>query len=191
MMRELASLGADPLLPNEDGTTPLMAAAGAGTQSPGEDPGTEAEAVEAVKLALALGNDVNVVDRNGNTAMHGAAYKQLPLVVRLLTEKRRKSLTLEPEEFVRLDGAADCGWRSPRDEFPLPRSHGGCPAGGHGCGGSADDRGTGARGQRRNADEIAPRHPRGQVRWTAHSAGRSASRSIGHTRSPARITASE
>lgn len=86
MMRELASLGADPLLPNEDGTTPLMAAAGAGTQSPGEDPGTEAEAVEAVTLALALGNDVNVVDRNGNTAMHGAAYKQLPLVVRLLTE---------------------------------------------------------------------------------------------------------
>jgi ankyrin repeat protein len=85
MMRELVSRGADPLLPNEDGTTPLMAAAGAGTQSPGEDPGTEPEALEAVKLTLALGNDVNVVDKIGNTAMHGAAYKQLPSVVEFLT----------------------------------------------------------------------------------------------------------
>lgn len=85
MMRLLAELGADPLLANEDGTTPLMAAAGAGTQSPGEDPGTEEEALEAVKIALSLGGDVNAVDKNGNTAMHGAAYKQLPSVVQFLT----------------------------------------------------------------------------------------------------------
>ena len=86
MMRLLVDLGADPTIPNEDGTTPLMAAAGAGTHSPGEDPGTETEALEAVKLTLALGNDVNVVDKNGNTAMHGAAYKQLPSVVKFLSE---------------------------------------------------------------------------------------------------------
>lgn len=86
LMRLLAELGADPKLANEDGTTPLMAAAGAGTHSPGEDPGTEPEALEAVKLALALGNDVNAIDKNGNTAMHGAAYKQLPSVVKFLAE---------------------------------------------------------------------------------------------------------
>ena len=86
MMRLLADLGADPTLANEDGTTPLMAAAGAGTHSPGEDPGLEPDALEAVKLTLALGNDVNVVDKNGNTAMHGAAYKQLPSVVKFLNE---------------------------------------------------------------------------------------------------------
>ena len=86
MMRLLVDLGADPTIPNEDGTTPLMAAAGAGTHSPGEDAGLEPEALEAVKLTLALGNDVNVVDKNGNTAMHGAAYKQLPSVVRFLSE---------------------------------------------------------------------------------------------------------
>ncbi len=86
MMRLLVDLGADPKLANEDGTTPLMAAAGAGTYSPGEDAGLEPEALEAVKLTLALGNDVNVVDKNGNTAMHGAAYKQLPSVVKFLNE---------------------------------------------------------------------------------------------------------
>lgn len=87
MMRVLAELGADPRLANEDGTTPLLAAAGAGTHSPGEDAGSEAEAIEAVKLALALGNDVNAVDKNGNSAMHGAAYKQLPSVVDLLVAR--------------------------------------------------------------------------------------------------------
>jgi uncharacterized protein len=90
MMRLLADLGADPKLPNEDGTTPLMAAAGAGTHSPGEDAGLEPEALEAVKLTLALGNDVNVIDKNGNTAMHGAAYKQLPSVVKFLNEHGAK-----------------------------------------------------------------------------------------------------
>jgi uncharacterized protein len=84
LMRLLVELGADPKLPNEDGTTPLMAAAGVGTHSPGEDAGSPPEALEAVKLAIELGNDVNVVDKNGNTAMHGAAFKQLPDVVKLL-----------------------------------------------------------------------------------------------------------
>ena len=84
LMRLLVELGADPKLPNADGTTPLMAAAGVGTQSPGEDAGAPPEALEAVKLTLELGNDPNVVDKNGNTAMHGAAFKQLPEVVKLL-----------------------------------------------------------------------------------------------------------
>jgi ankyrin repeat protein len=86
LMRLLLELGADPLLPNEDGTTPLMAAAGAGTQSPGEDAGSETECLEAVKIALDRGNDPNVVDKLGNTVMHGAAYKQMPSVVKYLGE---------------------------------------------------------------------------------------------------------
>ena len=90
LMRELAKLGADPLMPNIDNTTPLMVAAGVGTSSPPEDPGTEPEVVEAVKIALDLGNDVNAVDKNGETAMHGAAYKQIPGAVRLLAERGAK-----------------------------------------------------------------------------------------------------
>jgi ankyrin repeat protein len=84
LMRLLADLGADTRVPNQDGATPLIVAAGLGTHSPGEDPGSEAEVLEAVKVALALGNDINAVDNNGNTAMHGAAYKQVPTVVDLL-----------------------------------------------------------------------------------------------------------
>ena len=87
LMRLLAELGADPLLVNEDNTTPLMVAAGVGTQSPGEDPGTEREVLEAVKVALALGGELDAVDDKGETAMHGAAYKHLPGVVTFLADR--------------------------------------------------------------------------------------------------------
>jgi ankyrin repeat protein len=86
LMRLLVSLGADPRIPTADNTTPLMVAAGVGTRSPGEDAGTEAEALEAVKLAFELGNDVNAVDNNGETAMHGAAYKHMASVAELLAQ---------------------------------------------------------------------------------------------------------
>ena len=87
LMRLLAELGADPLLSNEDNTTPLMVAAGVGTSSPGEDPGSEPEVLEAVQVALELGADLDAVDNNGETAMHGAAYKHVPAVVAFLAEQ--------------------------------------------------------------------------------------------------------
>src|SRR5207253_9391749 len=59
LMRTLAALGADPFLPNVDNSTPLMAAAGLATRSPGEDAGTETEVLEALQVALDLGADVN------------------------------------------------------------------------------------------------------------------------------------
>ncbi len=90
LMRVLASLGADPKRPNSEGTTPLIAAAGLGTRSPGEDAGTEGEVLEAVRVALELGNDINAANVNGETAMHGAAYKNLPAVVELLAAKGAK-----------------------------------------------------------------------------------------------------
>jgi ankyrin repeat protein len=90
LMRTLAALGADPLLTNVDNSTPLMAAAGLGTRSPGEDAGTESEVVEALQVALDLGNDINAVDNNGETAMHGAAYKNLPGAVEFLAAKGAK-----------------------------------------------------------------------------------------------------
>ncbi|MBM3725835.1 MAG: hypothetical protein FJW40_10480 [Acidobacteria bacterium] len=87
LMRFLAGLGADTKLGNVDNASPLIAAAGLGTRSPGEDAGTPDEVVEAVRTALDLGNDINHTDNNGETAMHGAAYKNVPGAVLLLAAR--------------------------------------------------------------------------------------------------------
>ena len=87
LMRVLAEHGADPLLPNEDNTTPLMVAAGVGIFTPGEDPGTNVEALAAVKLALELGGDVAAVDDDGNTALHGAATRGANELVQFLVDR--------------------------------------------------------------------------------------------------------
>ena len=87
LMRLLLELGADHQLPNLDNTSPLLAAAGVGTGEPLEEAGEESEALEAVKMLLDRGADINAVDNNGDTAMHGAAYNTYPLVVKLLAER--------------------------------------------------------------------------------------------------------
>ena len=71
-------------------STPLMVAAGVGVKSPGEDAGTPSEVYEAVKVALALGGNVNAVNDRGETALHGAAYKYADAVVPLLIENGAK-----------------------------------------------------------------------------------------------------
>lgn len=89
LMRLLLELKADPKLPNADNSPPLLAAAGVGALLDGDEAAaTEDEAVEAVRLLLDLGADINAVDNNGETAMHGAAYQSLPKVVQLLAERR-------------------------------------------------------------------------------------------------------
>jgi ankyrin repeat protein len=91
-MRLLVELGANPLLGNVDHCTPLMAATGIGIggAAANETAGTEPEVLEAAQLALALDADVNAVDANGETAMHGAAYKNLPKVVQFLADNGAK-----------------------------------------------------------------------------------------------------
>ena len=84
LLKTLAALGADTSLTNVENSTPLMAAAGLATRSPGEDAGTETEVLEAIQVLLDLGADINAVDKNGETAMHSAAYKNLPQVVKFL-----------------------------------------------------------------------------------------------------------
>lgn len=90
LMRLLAKLGADTKLNNADESTPLMAVAGLGARSPGEDAGTESEVVEALQAALDLGAGIDAVDKNGETAMHSAAYRNSPAAVEFLAAKGAK-----------------------------------------------------------------------------------------------------
>jgi ankyrin repeat protein len=76
LMNTLLEVGADASLTTNAGTTALMAAAGVGIWAPGENPGTYAECLAAMELALASGGGaVNDIDKNGETALHGAIYR--------------------------------------------------------------------------------------------------------------------
>jgi ankyrin repeat protein len=87
LMKLLLELKADPQIANADGSPPLLAAAGVGALGDGDEAaGTEEEALTAVELLLNLGADVNALDANGETAMHGAAYQSRAGLIPLLAE---------------------------------------------------------------------------------------------------------
>ena len=87
-MQVLLDAGADPVLPNADGTTPLMVAAGLAIYNPGEDGGSlrvqQDEVLEAVKMCVESGNDIHAVNYRGETALHGAAFRGVNTVVEYL-----------------------------------------------------------------------------------------------------------
>jgi ankyrin repeat protein len=85
VMRTLLDHGADPRLGTAQQTTALMAAAGLGGDLSVSFV-TEANALEAVRLLLTQGIDVNAANADGDTALHGAAFIKWPRVVRLLAE---------------------------------------------------------------------------------------------------------
>jgi ankyrin repeat protein len=84
LLKLLYELGADPTIPTSEGATALIACAGLGTLAAGEVAGSEDEVVECLDWLVKNGADVNAVDKNGETAMHGAAYKNLPKAVEFL-----------------------------------------------------------------------------------------------------------
>ena len=90
MMRLLAAHGADPNLANASGTTPLMAASGVEMFNPNEDSGTNEEALEAVRFALTLDSDVNRPNKQGETPLHGAAWRGANEIIQLLVDNGAK-----------------------------------------------------------------------------------------------------
>jgi ankyrin repeat protein len=86
VMKLLLAQGANPKLVTRNGVNPLMAAAGLGTKE--EDTTgrrkTQAETIEAIKLCLEAGVDVNTADNRGQTALHGAAFQGYDDVVKFL-----------------------------------------------------------------------------------------------------------
>jgi len=68
----------------QDGTTALMAAVGMAQNDARR--ANEAAALDVIKLLVANGVDVNAVNRNGQTALHGAARAAEDTIVRFLAE---------------------------------------------------------------------------------------------------------
>lgn len=87
LLRLLVDLGADSKLSNADDCTALLAATGVGALDNGDETaGTEEEAIETVKYLLKIGADINAVDKNGETAMHGAVYQDFARIVPFLAD---------------------------------------------------------------------------------------------------------
>ena len=90
-MRLLLEYGADPTIPTADGTTTLMVAAGLAIWNPGEDGGSftgqEEEVLEAVRICLEGGNDVNARNYRGETALHGVGFRGVNMVLDYLVEQ--------------------------------------------------------------------------------------------------------
>jgi len=106
-MKLLFDKGADVKLTTRTGINPLMAAAGLGTKE--EDTTgrrkTQAEAIEAIKLCLEAGIDVNAVDTRGQTALHGAAFWGLDEVVEFLVERGARLDVKDRQGRTPLDAA--------------------------------------------------------------------------------------
>ena len=85
-MRILKAAGADPQLPTEESVTPLMVASGMGHYQDFAE-GEEAACLEAAKLALELGADVNAASKKGTTALHAAAHIGADAILRFLVSK--------------------------------------------------------------------------------------------------------
>ncbi len=118
VMRVLLDGGANPALKQKDQTSVLMLAAGAGWRTGetilgGLDYGPESDAIDAVRLCIERGADVNATDEDGLTALHHAVPRGAGVVQLLVdhgasveTKDKRGRTPLDVAEGVRLPGEA-------------------------------------------------------------------------------------
>jgi uncharacterized protein len=115
-MRALLAKGADPKLATKDGSTALQFAAGVGYRDKNTK-GSESEALEALKLAVGLGLDINVENNRGETALHGAALRGADTIVQYLVEQGAHLNAKSKAGFTPLDVAMG---KSVVGQLPVP-----------------------------------------------------------------------
>jgi ankyrin repeat protein len=89
VMRLLLEKGADPSLTEKNHTTAMMLVAGQGWRDgnaaiPTRDRGTVGDAIEATKMLLDRGADINAANDAGDVAMHAAAFRGSEEIIKLL-----------------------------------------------------------------------------------------------------------
>jgi ankyrin repeat protein len=103
-MRALLRKGADSSLTTKDGNNALQFAAGVGYRDKNTK-GSESEALEALKLTVSLGMDINRENNRGETALHGAASRGADTIVRYLVEQSAKLNAKSKQGLTPLDYA--------------------------------------------------------------------------------------
>jgi uncharacterized protein len=102
VMRLLLEKGADPKKTLKDGSSVLMVAAGVGYRDKFTR-GTEADALECLKVAMATGLDIGQATTRGETALHGAANRGADTIVQFLVDHGAKLDTKSRQGYTPLD----------------------------------------------------------------------------------------
>ena len=104
VMRLLLEKGADPRLMTKEGNTALMLAAGVGYRDKNTT-GSENDALEALKVSLETGLDLNQANTKGETALHGAASRGADTIVQFLVEHGAKLDAKDARGLTPVDSA--------------------------------------------------------------------------------------
>jgi len=102
LMRILLNAGADPRIKSRDGSNALMMISGVGRIDERENEQDSANALEAAKMALMLGDDINAANTKGRTALHGAAGIGANTLIQFLFEKGANLNTKDKQGYTPL-----------------------------------------------------------------------------------------
>jgi ankyrin repeat protein len=108
VMKLLVEKGANPKLRTNDGNDALMFAAGVGYRDK-YTRGTEAEALEALKIMVGTGLDIKAVNNRGETALHGASDRGADSIVQYLVDHGADINAKSKRGYTPLDAAIGKG----------------------------------------------------------------------------------
>ena len=104
VIRLLLEKGTNAKLTTKDGNTALMFAAGVGYRDKNTR-GSESDALEAVKVLMAAGLDINQTNTRGENALHGAALRGADTIVRFLLDQGMDVNATSKQGYTPLDVA--------------------------------------------------------------------------------------